>query len=174
MKNTLCLLFLCLSLTAKAQTALTLQERLGYAKDAKLLIVHADDLAVAHAENQASFQALREGQVTSASIMVPCPWLAEVAAYAKAHPNHDLGLHLTLTSEWKHYKWGPVSGCGDLAGLVDSNGYFYDNCAAFAAGTAPEAVERELRAQIEKAKAKLRDGVGKVDAWLPGFMKRRV
>jgi chitin disaccharide deacetylase len=131
----------------------TLAERLGYPASAKLLIVHADDLAVAHSENQASFRAMREGVVNSASIMVPCPWLPEVAAYARNHPGHDLGLHLTLTSEWKHYRWGPVSDCGDLAGMLDSNGYFFDNCADFAAHAKLDAVERELRAQIEKAKS---------------------
>ncbi|MBX2890906.1 MAG: polysaccharide deacetylase family protein [Saprospiraceae bacterium] len=142
----------CLSgLYAQAQP--TLPERLGYSKDAKLLIIHADDLAVAHSENQASFKAMKEGSVNSASVMVPCPWLPEVAAHAKANPNHDLGLHLTLTSEWKHFKWGPVSDCGELGGLVDSNGYFFDNCASFASQAKPEAVEAELRAQVEKAKA---------------------
>lgn len=133
--------------------ATTLAERLGYPKGAKLLIVHADDLAVAHSENTASFDALQKGMVTSASIMAPCPWLPEVAQYARTHPNHDLGMHLTLTSEWKHYKWGPVSDCGDGCGLVDSSGYLFDNCASFAAQASPEAVERELRAQIEKARA---------------------
>ena len=79
----------------KAQTE-TVAERLGYAADAKLLIVHADDLAVAHSVNAASFEALDKGAVTSASIMVPCPWITEVAAYAKAHPDADLGLRFWL------------------------------------------------------------------------------
>ena len=68
-----------------AQTQ-NLAQRLGYAADAKLLIIHADDLAVAHSQDMASFEALNQGAVTSASIMVPCPWLTEVADYAKAHP----------------------------------------------------------------------------------------
>lgn len=131
----------------------TIAERLGYPADAKLLIIHADDLAVAHAQNQASFKALDAGYASSASVMVPCPWLGEVADYAAAHPNHDLGLHLTLTSEWKHYKWGPVAPASAVKGLVGPHGYFYDNCADVAANANPDEVETELRAQIERAKA---------------------
>src|SRR5437763_15926915 len=93
--------------TAHAQGKST-AERLGYPRDSKLLIIHADDLAVAHSEDAASFDALERQAATSASIMVPCPWLTEVAAWAKAHPDADLGLHLTVTSEWKTYRWGPV------------------------------------------------------------------
>ena len=137
--------------TAGAQASPTLAERLGYADDAKLLILHADDLAVAHSENQASFNALTAGPVNSASIMAPCPWLPEVAAFAKNNPGADLGMHLTLTSEWKYFKWGPVASRGQVASLVDSLGYFYDNCAQLAAHAKSEEVELELRAQIEKA-----------------------
>jgi len=77
----------------------TLVERLGYPRDVRLLIVHADDLGAAHSINSASIKALESGLVSSASIMVPCPWLPEIAAYARAHPEIDFGLHLTLTSE---------------------------------------------------------------------------
>src|SRR5579884_2585986 len=80
-------------------------EQLGYAPETKLLIIHADDLAVAHSVDQASFTALEQRAVTAASIMVPCPWLTEVAAWAKDHAAADLGLHLTLTAEWKSYRW---------------------------------------------------------------------
>ncbi len=86
----------------------TVAERLGYPTDSKLLIIHADDLSVAHSVDTASFDALDKKAVTSASIMVPCAWLTEVAWYAKDHPDADLGLHLTLTSEWKVDRWGPV------------------------------------------------------------------
>ena len=136
-----------------AQAPATLAERLGYPAGAKLLILHADDLAVAHTENQASFKALAAGPVNSASIMAPCPWLPEVAAYAKANPGADLGMHLTLTSEWKYLKWGPVAPRERVSSLVDSLGYLYDNCADFAARAKPEEIETELRAQIDKALA---------------------
>lgn len=123
-------------------------ERLGYPADSKLLIIHADDLAVAHSEDAASFDALDKHAVTSASIMIPCPWLTEVADYAKSHPDADLGLHLTLTSEWKSYRWGPVEGREKVPSLLDPSGYLW-------ADTSPslkvEEVERELRAQITRA-----------------------
>lgn len=127
----------------------TIQERLGYTKDTKLLIIHADDLGVSHAENAASFSALEKGMVNSASIMVPCPWLPEVAAYAKAHPDADLGLHLTLTSEWKHYKWGPVN--TQSQSLVTKEGYLTDGSVNLGQNAKLEDIERELRAQIDRA-----------------------
>src|SRR5262245_1824529 len=102
----------------------TIAERLGFPADAKLLIVHADDLAVAHSVNAASLDALDTGAVTSASIMVPTPWMTEVAAYAKAHPNADLGLHLTITSEWQTYRWGSVESKDKVSSLLSADGTF--------------------------------------------------
>ncbi|MDH3652013.1 MAG: polysaccharide deacetylase family protein [Saprospiraceae bacterium] len=130
----------------------TLQERLGYSVDAKVVIIHADDLGVAHAENTASIDALENGSVTSASAMVPCPWFREVAEYAKANDGkHDLGLHLTVTCEWKNYKWGPVASLDQVSTLVDSVGHFHSDCASFAEGLDLEELEIELTAQVEKA-----------------------
>lgn len=136
----------------RAQTR-TVAERLGYPPDAKLLIVHADDLAVAHAVDEASFDALDRNAVTSASVMVPCPWLNEVAAYAKDHAGVDLGLHLTLTSEWKIYRWGPVESEDKVPSLLDPSGYLWPETAPAAEKAKPEEVEREIRAQIERAMA---------------------
>lgn len=139
-------------ITAAAQTK-TIAERLGYPPDSKLLILHADDLAVAHSEDAASFDALDKRAVTSASIMVPCPWLNEVAAYAKEHPDADLGLHLTLTSEWKTYRWGPVESKDKVPSLLDPSGYLWPETDQAAHNLKPEEAERELRAQIERAVA---------------------
>ena len=135
-----------------AQTK-TVAERLGYPADSKLLIVHADDLAVAHSEDAASFDALDRHAVTSASIMVPCPWLTEVANYAKAHPDADLGLHLTLTSEWKTYRWGPVESKDKVPSLLDPSGYLWPEVEPAVRNIKPEDAEREVRAQIEHALA---------------------
>jgi predicted glycoside hydrolase/deacetylase ChbG (UPF0249 family) len=128
-------------------------EKLGYPADSKLLIIHADDLGVAHAQDRASFQALEEQDVTAASVMVPCPWFTEVADFAKSHPEADLGLHLTLTSEWKTYRWGPVAPRDQVASLLDPNGYFYPDNGPVAAHAKPEEAEREVRAQIKRALA---------------------
>jgi len=129
----------------------TVAERLGYPRDAKLLIIHADDLAVAHSEDAASFDALDKHAVTSASIMVPCPWLSEVAEYAKAHPDADLGLHLTLTSEWKTYRWGPVESKDKVPSLLDGDGYLWPDNEPATKNIKAEDAEREIRAQIAKA-----------------------
>lgn len=129
----------------------TVAERLGYPADSKLLILHADDLAVAHSVNTASFDALSRNAVTSASVMVPCPWLTEVAAYANDHPNADLGLHLTLTSEWKIFRWGPVESKNKVTSLLDASGYLWPETAQAAGSLKPEEAEREIRAQIERA-----------------------
>ncbi len=131
----------------------TIAERLGYPRDAKLLIVHADDLGVAHSVNVASMKAFETGLVNSGSIMIPCPWLPEIAAYARANPQADLGLHLTLTSEWTSFRWSPVSPKDRVASLLDKDGYFYLTESEAAAKADPKQVELEITAQIERARA---------------------
>jgi predicted glycoside hydrolase/deacetylase ChbG (UPF0249 family) len=138
------------SLQVKAQNQ-NVAQRLGYPADAKLLIIHADDLAVAHSQDMASFEALNRGAATSGSVMVPCPWLTEVADYAKAHAEADLGLHLTLTSEWKTYRWGPSAPRDQVSSLLDPQGYFYSETGEAVRHIKPEEAEREVRAQVETA-----------------------
>jgi predicted glycoside hydrolase/deacetylase ChbG (UPF0249 family) len=138
--------------TLPAQTR-TIAERLGHPANSKLLIIHADDLGAAHSVDAASFDALDKGAVSSASIMIPTPWVGEVAAYARAHPDADLGLHLTLTSEWKTYRWGSVESSDKVPSLLDSAGTFPDDDSVVAAKAKPLEVEREIRAQIVRALA---------------------
>jgi predicted glycoside hydrolase/deacetylase ChbG (UPF0249 family) len=145
------ILFFISPLTRSFAQSKTVAERLGYPRDSKLLIIHADDLAVAHSEDAASFDALDKHAATSASIMVPCPWLTEVAAYAKAHPDADLGLHLTLTAEWKTDRWGPVESKDKVPSLLDPDGYLWPEVAPAVQHIKADEAERELRAQVERA-----------------------
>jgi predicted glycoside hydrolase/deacetylase ChbG (UPF0249 family) len=138
--------------TVHAQTR-TIAERLGYPANAKLLILHADDLGVAHSEDSASFDALEKGVINSASIMMPTPWVTEVARYARAHPDADLGLHLTLTSEWDTYRWGPVAPSDQVTSLLDPDGTMPRQVQTVIARAKLDEVERELRAQVELALA---------------------
>jgi predicted glycoside hydrolase/deacetylase ChbG (UPF0249 family) len=146
-------LLLALAGTTAAQQPQSLAERLGYPRDAKLLIVHADDLGMAHSVNTASIKAFETGLVNSGSIMVPCPWLSEIAAYARANPQADLGLHLTLTSEWTQFRWGPLASRDRVASLLDKDGYLRLTESEAAAQADPKEVELEIRTQIERAKA---------------------
>lgn len=141
------------AISASAQSApKSLAEKLGYPPNTKLLIVHADDLGVAHSVNAASIKALESGAINSASIMVPCPWFPEIADYAKSHPEMDFGLHLTLTSERIYYRWGPVASADKVRSLLDENGYFHHDWTP-ATKIDPQEVEIELRAQIDRAYA---------------------
>lgn len=131
----------------------SLPERLGHARDAKLLIVHADDLGMMRSVNAATIKAFESGLVNSGSIMVPCPWFPDIAAYARKHPEADLGLHLTLTSEWTTYRWGPVLPKDRVSSLLDKSGYLYLTESEAASHASPREVEAEIRAQIERARS---------------------
>ena len=147
----LAILFLMSPMTRSSAQSKTLAERLGHPRDSKLLIIHADDLAVSHSEDAASFDALDRHAATSASIMVPCPWLTEVAAYAKSHPDADLGLHLTLTAEWKTDRWGPVESKDKVPSLLDPDGYLWPEATPALEHIKADEAEREIRAQVEHA-----------------------
>jgi chitin disaccharide deacetylase len=139
------------TVSAPAQ-APSLQEKLGYPKDARLLIIQSD-LAMMHSTNRAAFEALEKRWITSATIIVPCPWFPEAAAFARAHPDGDYGLHLALNSEWEAYRWGPVSPRAAVLSLLDKDGYFPPLTSDVVAHAKLEEVERELRAQVEKARS---------------------
>ncbi len=153
MKKTLIFIsFLMLSAgTAAAQATTSMQ--MGYGPEEKVLMVHADDIGMSHSVNVASIEALKRGMVTSGSIMVPCPWFPEIAAYAREHPELDLGLHLTLTSEWKYLRWRPVAPPEKVKGLLDEEGYMWRSERQTAMKATPQEIETELRAQIDRALA---------------------
>jgi hypothetical protein len=119
--SSLLLVIVCFASLAQTKTV---TEQLGYPADSKLLIIHADDLGVSHSENEASISAFQNGSVNSGSIMVPCPWFPEIANYATQHPTADLGLHLTLTAEWKFYKWGTVVPSSEAGSLLTDKKFF--------------------------------------------------
>ena len=131
----------------------SLAERLGYKASDILLIVNADDVGMSHAANAATRAGMEKGLITSGTIMVPCPWFEEIAAYARATPAADFGLHLTHTSEWKVYKWGPVASRDSVAGLVTPLGYLWPDIESVYKHATPEQALAEARAQVAKAKA---------------------
>jgi predicted glycoside hydrolase/deacetylase ChbG (UPF0249 family) len=145
----ICLVSLSAGLTA--QTGKNLAELLGYPKDSKLLIIHADDIGLAHSVNVASMAAFENRSITSGSIMVPCPWAFEVSDYIKNKPGVDVGIHLTLTAEWNFYKWDGVTSSDQIKSLLDPNGFFYPSVEEVGKHAFPAEAEKELVAQVEKA-----------------------
>ncbi len=139
--------------TPAAPQLRTLQERLGHAADARVLVIHADDLGMSHSVNRATFEALERGWITSASILVPCPWFPEVARWVRSHPQADLGIHLAVNSEWTGFRWAPLSPRDEVPSLLDGDGYFPLVEADVVARAKPAEIERELRAQIDRARA---------------------
>jgi predicted glycoside hydrolase/deacetylase ChbG (UPF0249 family) len=146
----LSLAFLFLFLVALPQDTKNLAEKLGYSPNAKLLIIHADDLGLSHSTNSAVIEAFGKGGISSGSIMVPCPWFPEIAEFAKNNPKLDIGIHLTFTSEWDQYFFGGVSSSDAIPHLLNKNGYFYPSVEEFAKHANASEVEKEMRAQIEK------------------------
>jgi chitin disaccharide deacetylase len=144
--------FVLVSTTIYAQQNLpTLAEQLGYPADSRLLIIHADDLGVAHSKNSAGISAWEKGGINSASIMVPTPWFPDIADYARKNSEFDLGIHLTLTAEWQFYKWNGVLPSNEISSLVNNHDYFYATVAEVVEYADPSEVEKEIRAQIDRA-----------------------
>jgi predicted glycoside hydrolase/deacetylase ChbG (UPF0249 family) len=117
----------------------------------KYLIINSDDLGLSHSVNTATFQALEEGAISCASVMVPGPWFAEAASEIRRHPEWDIGLHLTVTSEWSGCRWGPLSPRAAVSSLCDSDGYLWPTTRMFASRAKSAEIEIELRAQFERA-----------------------
>ena len=127
-------------------------KKLGFSDTDRAVIIHTDDIGMCHSVNVAAKQVLETGIPVSMSVMVPCPWFVEAAEMLKKYPNVSVGIHLTLNSEWKQYRWGPVTGARAVPTLVDSVGLFFPSRTALY-GNKPNLgeIETELRAQIDKA-----------------------
>ena len=130
-----------------------LAEKLGYSESDKLLIIHADDLGLSRSVNKATFSALKKGDINSASVMMTCKHINEVGKLAIENPELDLGLHLTVTSEWRDYKWDGVSDSALIPSMIDSKGHLYDNKKKFVLNANPSDLKKELQAQIDLAKS---------------------
>lgn len=142
------LAMLCATVSVGAQTY---AERLGWPKGAKVLMFHSDDLGMCVQGNEGTIKAIEAGLCTSVSTMMPCPWVPGWMAYLKENPEVDNGLHLTMTSEWDHYRWGPVAGKSAVPGLTDKQGCLWDNVGLVNQHASPDEIEKEIRAQIDRA-----------------------
>jgi len=130
----------------------TYAERLGYPKGARVVILHVDDVGMSYDSNEGAIQAMEKGVANSCSIMMPCPWVPQFAHYMKQHANVDAGLHLTLTSEWSEYRWGPVAGKQNAPGLVDNEGAMWRTVPEVVQHASADEIEKEIRAQLDRAR----------------------
>ncbi|WP_018616284.1 polysaccharide deacetylase family protein [Segetibacter koreensis] len=143
-----------ISLSVSAQTTeSTYAEKLGYPKNAKVLILHVDDAGMSFDSNEGAINAMTKGVANSCSVMMPCPWVPAFVHYLKQHPQTDAGLHLTLTSEWSEYRWAPLSGKAAVPGLVDPEGDMWRSVEDVVKHASADEVEKEIRAQIDRAQS---------------------
>lgn len=132
--------------------AQTWAEKLGYPKEAKVLILHVDDAGMSLDSNEGAVKAITQGVANSVSVMMPCPWVPGFVSFLAKHPNVDAGLHLTLTSEWDHYRWGPLMGKPSVPGLVDTQGALWPSVADVVRHASADEVYLEIKAQLERAR----------------------
>lgn len=131
-----------------------LLKRLGFGERDRVVILHADDIGMFQANVEAYAELLAFGLLSSAATMVPCPWFPAVAALCrreKENPRLDMGVHLTLNSEWSSFRWGPVTTRDAATGLVDEAGLFFDDPDVTQEKASVSAVRTELQGQIERA-----------------------
>jgi predicted glycoside hydrolase/deacetylase ChbG (UPF0249 family) len=152
-KWSLLVFVLSFSITGFTQRSKTFAERLGWPRGARVLILHVDDAGMSHESNEGAEKAIGEGVSTSTSVMMPCPWVPEIVKYINEHPGFDAGLHLTLTSEWANYRWGPLAGKSAVPKLVDRQGCLYTSVAAVYFSASADDVDKEIRAQLDRATA---------------------
>ena len=144
----LLLIFICFA--GKAQDT-TYAERLGFPKNARVIILHMDDAGMSLSSDRGIEKVFEKGVANSTSVMMPCPWVPQMVRYIEDHPKVDAGLHLTLTSEWKDYRWVPLAGAAQVPGLTDSTGSLWASVADVVRHASAEEVDKEIRAQLARA-----------------------
>ena len=138
--------------SSKSSKDISEAEKLGFEKGKKVLILHADDAGMCNEANEAIAAYLENGNIQSTAAMAPCPAFKNMIAWANAHPQNDIGIHLTLTSEWKTYRWPSVADTALVPGLIDPEGKLWHDVPDVIQHATAKEVETEVRAQIEKAK----------------------
>lgn len=130
----------------------TYAEKLGFPKGKKVVIFHVDDCGMSYSSNMGALKSIEHGIATSCSIMMPCPWAASfIRQVQNSKVDYDAGLHLTLTSEWKDYRWTPLAGKDAVPGLCDKEGCMWHSVEQVVANASPDEVEKEIRAQLKRA-----------------------
>jgi hypothetical protein len=133
-----------------AETKITNAEKLGFPEGKKVILLHCDDAGMCDEANIAVRHYFETGDLRSTAVMVPCPYAMELIEWAKTQDSPDVGVHLTLTSEWKNYRWGTVSDPAKVAGLIDPEGKMWHDVPDVVTHASTEEVETEVRAQIDK------------------------
>jgi predicted glycoside hydrolase/deacetylase ChbG (UPF0249 family) len=128
-------------------------KKLGFDDRDRVAVIHVDDVGMCQSSVEAFADLWEFGLISCGAVMVPCSWFLEAAKYAREHPDADLGVHLTLTSEWETYRWAPISTLDPETGLLDEAGYFHHLTQPVQELADPEAVRNELVAQIQRAKS---------------------
>ena len=128
-------------------------KKLGYDQRDRVVIIHADDVGMCQATLPALTDLLDAGLISSAATMVPCSWFPAVAAVCRGHGDVDMGVHLTLTCEYRSYRWGPISTCQPASGLMDEEGYLHFDNGGVQTHAASETAAREMAAQVARARA---------------------
>ena len=150
-KNEIALVETSKYLTETERASKTWAEKLGWPAGKKVIMLHADDIGMCPEANEAAEKQLVDGVIQSAAVMIPCPNAEEFITWAKNNPKMDVGLHLTLTSEWKTYRWGTVTPHEEVPGLLDENQKMWHSVPQVVQSASAEEVEKEIRAQIEQS-----------------------
>ena len=144
MKNLILFLLFCVySFSAQSQDS-TYAERLGVPKNARVIILHMDDAGMSFSSDKGIEKVFASGVANSTSVMMPCPWVPQIVRYINAHPGIDAGLHLTLTSEWKDYRWLPLAGAAAVPGLTDSTGSMWAYVSDVVKHASADEVDKEI------------------------------